>query len=172
MDSPFFRHFIVNFNKVPLAHWVISLARLKKKHWSLRILLDKGNVLVDVIGWAHYKWYALVDGLGLDVQDPLGPRGGKSPGLLDKEGNRVALVQQPQLGVRNTNISYETCKLLPFSPRSKIRCGKSESVAPGFGWIPFQTTWFDTYHTMFLICGLPTLPLGLFSLAGYMKMPP
>lgn len=38
-----------------------------------------------------------MEGFGLDVQDPLGPGGGEAPGLLDQEGDGVALVEQAQL---------------------------------------------------------------------------
>lgn len=60
-------------------------------------LLDKGQVLVDVVWRAHHEGDPLVEGFGLDVQDPLGPGGGEAPGLLDQEGDGVALVEQAQL---------------------------------------------------------------------------
>lgn len=61
------------------------------------VLLDKGQVLVDVVGGADHEGNPLVERFGLDVQDPLRAGGGQAPRLLDEEGDGVALVQQPQL---------------------------------------------------------------------------
>jgi len=63
----------------------------------LLVLLDEGQVLVDVLGGSDHEGHPLVEGLGLDVQHPLGARGGHAPRLLNEEGDGVALVQQPQL---------------------------------------------------------------------------
>ena len=62
--------------------------------------LDKGQVLCDIVGGADHERHPLVQGLWLDVQDPLGAGGGLAPGLLDQERDWVALVQEPQLLVR------------------------------------------------------------------------
>lgn len=61
------------------------------------VLLDKGQVLVDVVRGADHEGHPLVQRLRLDVQDPLGAGGGQASRLLYEEGNGVALVQQPQL---------------------------------------------------------------------------
>lgn len=61
------------------------------------MLLDEAQVLVDVVGGADHEGHPLVQGLWLDVQYPLGARGGHASRLLDEEGDGVALVQQPQL---------------------------------------------------------------------------
>lgn len=60
-------------------------------------LLDEGQVLVDVIRWADDKGHPLVERFRLNVQYPLSARGGEAAGLLDDEGDGVALVKQPQL---------------------------------------------------------------------------
>lgn len=64
---------------------------------TLLVLLDKRQVLVDVVRGAHHEGHPLVEGLGLHVQYPLGAGGGHAPGLLDEEGDGVALIHQPQL---------------------------------------------------------------------------
>lgn len=61
------------------------------------VLLDKGQVLVDVVCGADHEGHPLVQRLRLDVQDPLGAGGGQASRLLDEEGDGVALVQQAQL---------------------------------------------------------------------------
>lgn len=61
------------------------------------VLLDKGQVLVDIVCGADHEGHPLVQRLRLDVQDPLGACGGQASRLLDEEGNGVALIQQPQL---------------------------------------------------------------------------
>lgn len=61
------------------------------------VLLDEGQVLVDIVGRAHHEGHPLVEPLRLDVQHPLGAGRGEAPRLLDDEGDWVALVQQPQL---------------------------------------------------------------------------
>lgn len=65
------------------------------------VLLDKGQVLVDVVRGADHKGHPLVEPLRLDVQHPLSAGGGEAPGLLNDEGDGVALVQQPQLWGEN-----------------------------------------------------------------------
>lgn len=66
------------------------------------VLLDEGQVLIDVIRGANHKGHALVEPLRLDVQHPLSAGGGEAPRLLDDEGYGVALVQQPQLWGENS----------------------------------------------------------------------
>lgn len=61
------------------------------------VLFDKGQVLVDVVDRTDHEGNPLVQRLRLDVQDPLRAGGGQASGLLDEEGDGVALVQQPQL---------------------------------------------------------------------------
>lgn len=70
-------------------------------------LLDEGQVLVDVVGRAHHEGHPLVEGLGLDVQDPLGPGGGEAPGLLHQEGDGVTLVEQAQLQRQEVSVTYK-----------------------------------------------------------------
>lgn len=61
------------------------------------VLLDKGQVLIDVVRGADNEGHPLVERFGLNVQDPLRARGGEASRLLDEESDGVALVQQPQL---------------------------------------------------------------------------
>lgn len=76
---------------------------LQRSHWeSLRdfillILLNEGQVLVDVIRGADHEGNPLVERLRLNVQHPLGAGGGEASGLLDEESDGVTLVQQTQL---------------------------------------------------------------------------
>lgn len=64
---------------------------------ALLVLLDKGQVLVDVISGADYEGHPLVERFGLYVQYPLSAGGGEASRLLDEESDGVALVQQAQL---------------------------------------------------------------------------
>lgn len=57
-----------------------------------------------------------MDGLRLDVQDPLGPGGGEAPRLLDQEGDGVALVQESQLQKNITNPMKDFCRDKLFCP--------------------------------------------------------
>ena len=78
------------------------------------VLLDKGQVLVDVVRGADHKGHPLVEALRLDVQHPVSAGGGEAPRLLDDEGDGVALVQQPQLGGEfkesHVSITYFSCR--------------------------------------------------------------
>lgn len=63
----------------------------------LAVLVDKRQILVDVLRRAHHEGHPLVEGPRPHIQDPLGAGGGRAPCLLHQERHRVALVQQPQL---------------------------------------------------------------------------
>lgn len=56
------------------------------------VLLDKGQVLVDVVRGADHEGHPLVQRLWLDVQDPLGAGGGQASRLLDDESDGIAFV--------------------------------------------------------------------------------
>lgn len=65
------------------------------------VLLDKGQILVDVIGGADHEGDPLVKRFRLNIQYPLSAGGGDASRLLDEESDGVALVQQPQLWGEN-----------------------------------------------------------------------
>lgn len=65
------------------------------------VLLDKGQILVDVIGGADHEGDPLVKRFWLNIQYPLSAGGGDASRLLDEESDGVALVQQPQLWGEN-----------------------------------------------------------------------
>lgn len=67
----------------------------RRSSWEL---LDKRQVLVDVVRGADHEGNPLVQRFRLDVQYPTSAGGGEATCLLDEEGDGVALVQQPQLG--------------------------------------------------------------------------
>lgn len=64
---------------------------------ALLVLLDKGQVLVDVIRGADHEGNPLVERFRLNLQYPLSAGGGEASRLLDEESDGVALVEQPQL---------------------------------------------------------------------------
>lgn len=78
----------------------------RKALWEL---LDKRQVLIDVIGGADHEGHPLVERFRLNIQNPLGAGGGEASGLLDEEGDGVALVQQPQLW-GETQLQSQFCK--------------------------------------------------------------
>ena len=61
------------------------------------ILLETLNQLVDVIARSQEDGRALVNVVGLDVEDGTATVGGDASCLFDDEGHGVAFVQQPQL---------------------------------------------------------------------------
>ena len=64
---------------------------------SLVVLLEHGEVLVDVVRGTQNHGDPLVDVVGLDVQHIHAAGGGEASSLLHDERHGVALIQQPQL---------------------------------------------------------------------------
>ena len=64
---------------------------------SFVVLLEHGEVLVDVVRGTQNHRDPLVDVVGLDVQHTHAARGSEASSLLHDECHGVALIQQPQL---------------------------------------------------------------------------
>lgn len=84
---------------------------------GLLVLLDKGQVLVDVIGGADHEGHTLVKRFRLNVHYPLSASGGKASRLLDEESDGVAFIQQPQLWGEDLkkNTMFFSCCFLFFT---------------------------------------------------------
>lgn len=97
------KHCFYYFKKATVMFCILTRCHVgfqwvKSQQKSLFFLfLDKGQVLLHIIWWAHHKGCPLVQWLGNNIQDTLGACRGDASGLLDQEGYGVTLVQQPQL---------------------------------------------------------------------------
>lgn len=75
------------------------------------VSLNTGEIFLHIIRGPQNKGDSLVNGLGLHVQNRLGARGRQAPCLLNDEGHRIALVQEPELQRKG----QASCKLPKIS---------------------------------------------------------